>query len=123
MSMEMFAFLPLINNFANTKDFINHIKNHTLFINATDSSNMDTFLSDLEKGTLKTDYFKTAKGDTTAISIINALQNIFLPLRKNGDKTLLQNLLSPQCEAEFLHFKKLYLPYISNATKKDEKLQ
>ena len=81
------------------------------------------FLRDLEKGTLKTDYFKTAKGDTTAISIINALQKIFLPLRKNGDKKSLQNLLSPQCEAEFLHFKKLYLPYISNATKKEAKLQ
>lgn len=123
MSMENFALLPLINNFKNTQDFINHIKNHTLFINATDSSNMNVFLGDLEKGTLKTDYFKTAKGDATAISIINTLQKIFLPLRKNGDKTLLQNLLSSQCEVEFLNFKKLYLPYISNATKKDEKLQ
>lgn len=123
MSMENFALLPLINNFASVKEFINHIKNHTLFINAIDSSNMDTFLRDLKKDSLKTKYFKTAKGDATAISIINALQKIFLPLRKNGDKKLLQNLLSSQCEAEFLNFKKLYLPYISSATKKDEKLQ
>ena len=123
MSMENFALLPLINNFASVGEFINHIQNHTLFINATDSSNMDLFLRDLEKGTLQTAYFKTAKGESSAISIIKTLQKIFLPLRENGDKTLLQNLLSPQCRAEFLNFKKLYLPYISNATKKDEKLQ
>ena len=123
MSMEMFALLPLINNFASVSEFINHLKHHTLFTNATDSSNVDMFLRDLEKGTLKTDYFKTAKGDASAISIINALEKIFLPLRKNRDKTVLKNLLSSQCEAEFLHFKKLYLPYISEASKKDEKLQ
>ena len=123
MSMENFAFLPLINNFASVKEFINHIKNHTLFVNVADVTKLNKFLADLEKGSLKTDYFKTAKGESSAVSIINALQKILLPLRKNGDKKLLQNLVSPQCEAEFLNFKKLYLPYISNATKKDDKLQ
>lgn len=123
MSMENFAFLPLINKFASVKEFINHIKNHTLFVNVADVTKLNKFLADLEKGSLKTDYFKTAKGESSAVSIINALQKILLPLRKNGDKKLLQNLVSPQCETEFLNFKKLYLPYISNATKKDDKLQ
>ena len=123
MSMENFAFLPLINNFASVKEFINHIKNHTLFVNVADVTKLNKFLADLEKGSLKIDYFKTAKGESSAVSIINALQKILLPLRKNGDKKLLQNLVSPQCETEFLNFKKLYLPYISNATKKDDKLQ
>ena len=121
--MENFAFLPLINKFASVKEFINHIKNHTLFVNVADVTKLNKFLADLEKGSLKTDYFKTAKGESSAVSIINALQKILLPLRKNGDKKLLQNLVSPQCETEFLNFKKLYLPYISNATKKDDKLQ
>lgn len=123
ISMDIFALLPLINNFKTTKDFINHIKNHTLFINVADSTNLNEFLADLEKGSFKTDYFKTAKGDATAISIIDILEKIFLPLRENSDKKLLENLLSSQCESQFLNFKKLYLPYISQATKKDEKAQ
>lgn len=123
VSAEIFAILPLINNFENTKDFITHIKNHTLFVNVADATNLNKFLADLEKGSLKTDYFKTAKGDATAFSLIKVLEKIFLPLRENNDKKLLENLLSSQCESEFLSFKKLYLPYISKATKKDEKIQ
>ncbi len=123
ISMDIFALLPLINNFKTTKDFIDSIKNRTIFIKVADSANLNDFLADLEKGSFKTDYFKTAKGDATAISIIGVLEKIFLPLRKSKDNKMLKNLLSPQCESQFLNFKKLYLPYISQATKKEEKLQ
>ncbi len=123
ISLDIFTLLPLINNFKTTKNFIDSIKNHTIFIKVADSVNLNDFLADLEKGSFKTDYFKTAKGDATAISIISVLEKIFLPLRKSKDNKMLKNLLSPQCESQFLNFKKLYLPYISQATKKEEKLQ
>lgn len=123
MDMEVFTLLPLINNFKSTHEFINRIKDKSIIDSVLDLNSMSIFLNDLTNQTLKADYFKTAKGDASAISIINALEKIFLPLRKNRDKTMLKNLLSSQCEAEFLHFKKLYLPYISEASKKDEKLQ
>lgn len=123
LSMQTFALLPLINNFKSPKDFIKAIKNDTIFSNFQNNDDLNAFLKDLEKDTFKVDYFTTAKGDKTATSIVSVLEKIFLPLRKNKDKKSLENLLSTQCKAEFLSFKKLYLPYISSATKKDEKLQ
>lgn len=123
VSAEIFAILPLINNFANPQEFIRHIQNDTLFANIANKDDLNTFLTDLENHTLRADYFKTAKGDATAFSIIKVLEQIFLPLRENNNHELLENLLSSQCSKEFLSFKKLYLPYISKATKKDEKIQ
>lgn len=123
VSAEIFATLPLINNFANPQEFIRHIQNDTLFANIANKDDLNTFLTDLENHTLRVDYFKTAKGDATAFSIIKVLEQIFLPLRESNNNELLENLLSSQCSREFLSFKKLYLPYISKATKKDEKIQ
>lgn len=123
VSAEIFAILPLINNFANPQEFIRHIQNDTLFANIANKDDLNTFLTDLENHTLRADYFKTAKGDAIAFSIIKVLEQIFLPLRENNNNELLENLLSSQCSKEFLSFKKLYLPYISKATKKDEKIQ
>ena len=128
ISAQTFALLPLINNFKSPQEFIKVLKNGTIFSNLVDMESLNAFLKDLKKGTLRTDYFKTAKGDASAKSVVSVLKKIFLPLRKSKDKNnskdknLLENLLSPQCEAEFVNFKKLYLPYISRAAKKVERL-
>lgn len=123
MSLEIFSLLPLINNFKNIKAFIQHSQNGTIFDELIDYHNLPIFIKDLENKSLRLDYFKTAKGDATSLSIINVLNEIFLPLRENRDKKILENLLSSRYDIKFKKFKELYLPYLSKATKKDEKIE
>lgn len=123
MSLEIFSLLPLINNFKNIKAFIQHSQNGTIFDELIDYHNLPIFIKDLENKSLRLDYFKTAKGDATSLSIINVLNEIFLPLRENRDKKILKNLLSSRYDIKFKKFKELYLPYLSKATKKDEKIE
>lgn len=123
MSLEIFSLLPLINNFKNIKAFIQHSQNGTIFDELIDYHNLPIFIKDLENKSLRLDYFKTAKGDATSLSIINVLNEIFLPLRENRDKKILENLLSFRYDIKFKKFKELYLPYLSKATKKDEKIE
>ncbi len=68
LGLDYFRFLPLVNNFKTTKDFIDSIKNKTLIPNLFANSakythNLELFLTDLQNNTLKTHYFKTAKGE------------------------------------------------------------
>lgn len=121
LNIETFAILPLINNFKNPQNFIQAIKNNTVFSTLENNENLDAFLYDLEKNTLRVDYFKTAKGDETAISIVKVLEKLFLALRKKWNEKSIENFLSSQCDSEFKKFKTLYLPYIIKTKKKEEK--
>lgn len=69
MDLEIFSLLPLINNFKNIKDFIQHSQNGTIFDELIDYHNLPIFIKDLENKSLKVDYFKTAKGDATSLSL------------------------------------------------------
>lgn len=109
LSLEIFKFLPLVNNFTNTKEFIQAIKEQKILSYFIDEQNLELLLSDLETKSLKIEYFRTAKGDKTAKSIIATLEQVFLKYRDSKDLKLLENLLSPSCKIEFLDFKKLYL--------------
>ncbi|RDU61277.1 AlwI family type II restriction endonuclease [Helicobacter sp. MIT 14-3879] len=124
LELETFRFLPLINNFENTKDFIDSIKNKNLIHNILLQSpqykqHLTIFLEDLAKNTPKADYFKTAKGIKTALVIIKVLKEIFLPFRDSKDLQILENLINSN---NYLDFKKLYLPYIIKNGKKSEKI-
>lgn len=128
MSLEHFTLLPLINNFENAQEFIKSLNENNIIADCINKDDLSCFLKDLENKNLKLYYFKTAKGNETAISIISVLNEVFLPLReskniKDKDIQKLESLLSPQCDEKFSSFKKLYLPYLSTATKKEEKLQ
>ncbi len=120
LNIKTFAILPLINNFKNPQDFINAIKDNTIFSKLENNESIDSFLQDLEKNTLCVDYFKTAKGDKTAISIVQVLKKVFLPFRQNLDEELLNKFLSPQCDSDFKNFKTLYLKNIIKSKKNEE---
>ncbi len=66
LSIEIFRLLPLINNFRNTQDFIEAIQNNTLMSSVLHNTphylELEYFLNDLYNDTVKTEYFKTAKG-------------------------------------------------------------
>lgn len=124
LSLEIFILLPLINNFDNTRDFIEQIKNNTLLKSVLQQNanylQLDNFLNDLQNNSLNTSYFKTAKGEKTALNIIKSLQEIFLPFRESKNTEILENLLNSN---KYADFKKLYLPYLTKHTKKADKIK
>ncbi|EAK1781610.1 AlwI family type II restriction endonuclease [Campylobacter upsaliensis] len=124
LSLEIFMLLPLINNFENTADFIRQIKNKTIFKSVLQQnanySQLDNFLNDLQNNSLNTSYFKTAKGEKTALNIIKSLQEIFLPFRESKNTEILEKLLHSN---EYVDFKKLYLPYLTKHTRKADKIK
>lgn len=123
LSIEIFRLLPLINNFRNTLDFIEALQNKTLMSsvlhNVPHYLELEYFLNDLQNGTAKVEYFKTAKGEKTAREIVNVLKDIFLPFRKTRNMELLHNLLTSPVYA---NFKNLYLRYLTKQSKKEEKI-
>ncbi len=125
LDIEIFKLLPLVNNFKNTELFIQTFKNKSLFStlfkqDSTYKENLKLFLKDLNNNIFKTDYFKTAKGEKTALAIIKTLQEVFLPFRNSKDLKILEKLISSN---DYLEFKKLYLPHLSRQSKKQEKLK
>ena len=124
LSLDIFMMLPLINNFTNTADFIQCIKNKTIITNVLQYNpnylRLNNFLSDLQNDTLKTSYFKTAKGEKTALNIVKTLQEIFLPFRNSKEIHILEKLLNSN---EYADFKKLYLPYLTKQDKKADKIK
>ncbi|EOI2518217.1 AlwI family type II restriction endonuclease [Campylobacter upsaliensis] len=124
LSLEIFMLLPLINNFENTADFIRQIKNKTIFKSVLQQNanylQLDNFLNDLQNNSLNTSYFKTAKGEKTALNIIKSLQEVFLPFRESKNTEILEKLLHSK---EYADFKKLYLPYLTKHTKKADKIK
>lgn len=126
LSKEQFMLLPLINNFDNVENFIESIKRDNtikLVLQNKDSKNLENFLKDLESKSLKLEYFKTAKGEKTASSIISALQDIFVPFIESKNIAFLESLLLSNIDSKYSEFKKLYLSHITNATKKSQKLK
>lgn len=124
LELEYFKFLPLVNNFKTTQNFIDLVKNgtliHNLLIKSTQyTKNLKNFLLDLQNNTLKTDYFKTAKGEKTALNILRVLQEVFIPFINSKEIKILDDFINSK---DFLDFKKLYLPYITKNNKKDEKV-
>lgn len=124
LSLDIFMLLPLINNFENTADFIRKIKNKTIFKSVLQQNvnylQFDNFLNDLQNNSLNTSYFKTAKGEKTALNIIKSLQEVFLPFRESKNTEILEKLLHSK---EYADFKKLYLPYLTKHTKKADKIK
>ncbi|WP_066387078.1 AlwI family type II restriction endonuclease [Helicobacter himalayensis] len=125
LDIEIFKLLPLVNNFKNTELFTQTFKNKNLFstLFAQDSTymeNLELFLKDLNNNVFKIDYFKTAKGDKTALAIIKTLKEVFLPFRNSKDEKILEKLMNSN---DYLEFKKLYLPHLSRKNKKQEKLK
>lgn len=122
MNIEIFKLLPLIDNFSSVQDFINSINLKNIFdvllLDSNFQTNLAQFLYDLKNNKLKTDYFKTAKGEKVALEIIEVLQNIFLAFKNNGNETILEHFL---IHKKYLIFKKLYLPHFTTHTKKHEK--
>lgn len=126
LKLEYFELLPLVNNFETTQDFIDLIKKgtltliHNLLINSDQyTKDLNNFLSDLQNNTLKTDYFKTAKGEKTASNILRVLKKVFISFINSKKIKILDDFINSE---EFLDFKKLYLPYITKNNKKDEKV-
>lgn len=123
LSIEIFRLLPLINNFRNTQNFIESIQNNTLMSSVLHNTphylELEYFLNDLQNGTAKIEYFKTAKGEKTAGEIVKVLKEIFLPFRKTRNIELLHILLTSPVYA---NFKNLYLRYLTKRSKKEEKI-
>ncbi|TKX33976.1 AlwI family type II restriction endonuclease [Campylobacter taeniopygiae] len=126
ISKELFLFLPLINNFKNTKEFIelfdkNQILDFLIFKDYRDK--LEQFLIDLEnKNYDKMNYFHTAKGEQSAKDILFALK-LFLEFRENKDKNIFLELLKAKKDEKFYRFKELYLSYISKEINKENKIK
>lgn len=129
ISKQNFWLLPLINNFKNNEEFIefinsfnNSIENQYVFLNLNKEYKLllNNFICDLELNkSINLEYFKTAKGDESAKSIISAL-NLFLLYKKSNNDNILEQILNL---SNTDNFKKLYLPFIlNNSTKKSEKI-
>ena len=112
LSLQDFKFLPLIDNFSSTQDFLTNKQNALV-----DYAILQDFLCDMKARDFKPFYFETAKGMKSAIEITNALQHIFLPL-KAGDieSELALKMLSKHA------FKKPYLDFLlrNSQSKKDK---
>ncbi|MWV61327.1 AlwI family type II restriction endonuclease [Helicobacter saguini] len=127
LSKDEFMFLPLINNFKSVESFIDSIKRKNVIESLLqksilESSNLKMFLSDLDSKNLKTQYFKTAKGEKSALSIIATLKDILLPFIESKNAAFLESLITTK-DSKYLDFKKLYLPYITKSNKKEQKLK
>ncbi|WP_300703416.1 AlwI family type II restriction endonuclease [uncultured Campylobacter sp.] len=118
LDMQIFKYLPLVENFSNTKDFINEIQKENFLESFVDFTHFSTFLQDIKHNTLQSFYFKTAKGDKIASIIIEVLKKYFLPLREqNEDKNFLQSI---KILNKIKQFKSPYLRYILKNTKKEK---
>ncbi|MBD5165749.1 AlwI family type II restriction endonuclease [Helicobacter sp.] len=123
LTLDIFMLLPLVNNFRDTQVFIQCIKDKTIIasvLNYTPYSQLYEFLVDLQSSNLNTDYFKTAKGEKTALSIIKTLQEVFLSFRDSNNFQDLEKLFNAN---EYADFKKLYLPYLTRQGKKEDKIK
>lgn len=124
LTLDIFMLLPLINNFRNVKDFIKCVKDNTLIKSALHNNpnylRIDEFLNDLESDALSIDYFKTAKGEKTALNIIKTLQEIFLPFRDSKNTQDLEKLFHSN---KYEDFKKLYFPHLTKQNKKQDKIK
>lgn len=124
LSVDDFKFLSLINNFKNIEDFILNLKNKTIINGLVDLGELEDFLKDLKNNTLKIDYFKTAKGNKTALSILAVLKEIFLPFRiDSSDLDGLKSLISSNCQERFVDFKINYLKHTTKSTKQEQKIE
>lgn len=77
LGIEEFRRLPLIDNFASTEDFLANID-----VIPIDYTHLESFTQDMRLKKFNPFYFKTAKGQKSALEIIDVLQSIFLPLRE-----------------------------------------
>lgn len=118
ISNDMFYFLPLINNFS-VDEFVNLVKQDKIIDSVLDLSKQNEFLQDLSQNTIKTDYFKTSKGDKTAKIIVEVLESFILPLR-NGENIDLNDLF---IDNKYKIFRNNYLKYIFTKNKKDRKIK
>ena len=113
ISLQDFKYLPLIDNFTSTQEFIKNLGNIII-----DYTYLESFTQDMESNRFNPFYFKTAKGEKSALEIIKTLQEIFLPLReaKISFEIALKNLNKSA-------FKKPYLVFLlHNAKSKNEKI-
>lgn len=117
LDMQTFKYLPLIENFSNTKDFIDAIQKENFLESFVDFTNFSTFLQDIKNNTLQSFYFKTAKGEKTALEIIRVLREILLPLREHTDNEYAKQTLKTLQKSTF---KKPYLDYILSGTRKEQ---
>lgn len=117
LDMQIFKYLPLVENFSNTKDFINEIQKENFLESFVDFTNFSTFLQDIKNNTLQSFYFKTAKGEKTALEIIGVLHEILLPLREHTDNEYAKQTLKTLQKS---NFKKPYLDYILSGTRKEQ---
>lgn len=122
ISNDYFKFLPLFRNFKSIKEFVEILKCGEAEILKNleyfDKEKQRNFIEDLKNNIFKVDYFKSGKGDKNAFIIIKVLQE-FLKFRKNKDNKILENIIKNQ---EFKDFR-IYLFYIINSKKLDEKIQ
>lgn len=122
---EVFFALPLFPNFKNIQHFIKSAQNNSILSDALAldseySHNLQCFLKDLKENTICINYFKTAKGNKTAESIIYALK-LLLNFRKTQDEKILDKILTTT-EKKIERFKNQYLKHILTKTKKQEKI-
>lgn len=113
MCLQDFKYLPLIDNFPSTQEFIKNLGSVMI-----DYTYLESFIQDIKSNHFNPFYFKTAKGEKSALEIIKTLQEIFLPLReaKITFETALKNLNKSA-------FKKTYLTFLlHNAKTKNEKI-
>lgn len=124
LTLDIFMLLPLINNFRNTEDFIQCINNKTIIVNVLHNNpnylQLDSFLNDLQSNNLNASYFKTAKGEKTALNIIETLQEVFLPFIVSKNTQYLEKLFNSN---DYNDFKKPYLGYLTQQNKRTEKIK
>ncbi|TLD87239.1 AlwI family type II restriction endonuclease [Helicobacter sp. MIT 05-5294] len=124
LNIEIFRFLPLVNNFKSATLFIECIKNNTLIPTILHNDlrylELESFLSDLSNNALQIGYFKTAKGEKTALAIIKVLKEIFLPFRDSKNPQFLDKFIT---SSDYLEFKRLYLPHLTKQNKKEDKIK
>lgn len=117
LDIQTFKYLPLIENFSNTRDFIDAIQKENFLESFVDFTHFSTFLQDIKNNTLQSFYFKTAKGEKTALEIIRVLREFLLPLREHADNEYAKKILKTLQKSTF---KKPYLDYILSGTRKEQ---
>lgn len=113
ISINLFKNLALIENFTNEQEFI--YKQNDIFENLVDNTHLPRFLNDLKCNKFNYEYFKTAKGDKTAIETIRVLKDLFLPFREN---VLSENDFNKIVKSISSNFKNVYLNFLFQRTKK-----
>ncbi|TLD79760.1 AlwI family type II restriction endonuclease [Helicobacter trogontum] len=126
LTKDIFYLLPLIDNCENTESFCKSVRNGNIINeilnnNQNFKNDLKSFLKDLQKDSLDTKYFTTAKGDKSAKDIIEALK-VFLDFRQSNNKAILNGFLKSK-DTKYKRFKELYLGYICYKTKIDDKIE